>query len=80
MEQKPKLAGGPAQPARSTDVVKEEIAKSAQTAQLLCADLRSAYKAADDPLLHIILLRLTKLANELYSEVAQVEVAIGERK
>jgi hypothetical protein len=80
MKQKPKLARVPPQPARPTDVVKEEIAKAAQTAQLLRADLGSAYKAADDSLLQIILLRLMKLATELHSEVAQVEVAIGERK
>ena len=80
MKKKPKLAGGPPKPARPTNVVKEEIVKAAQTAQLLRADLGSAYKAADDPLLQIIILRLMKLAAELHSEVDQVAVAMEERK
>ena len=60
-------------------VVVEEITKATQTALLLGSDLGSAYKAAEDPLLQIVLLRLMRLANELRSELARVHTAMGQR-
>ncbi len=72
----------PAVPAKSSatsSVVQEEITKAFQTAQLLGSDLGSAYKAAEDPLLQIALLRLLGLANELRSELSRVHTAMEER-
>jgi hypothetical protein len=78
---KPKLKSNPA-PAKSPakpDVVHEEITKAAQTAQLLRSDLGSAYKAAEGPLLQIVLLRLVRLSSDLQSELTQVQAAVTER-
>jgi hypothetical protein len=63
----------------STDMVTEEITKAAQTAQLLRSDLGAAYKAAADPLLQIVLLRIMKLSADLQSELVQVEAAMQDR-
>jgi hypothetical protein len=70
---KPKLrsTAAPAKSSASSRVVQEEITKATQTAQLLGSDLGSAYKAAEDPLLQIVLLRLMRLANELRSELTR---------
>jgi hypothetical protein len=78
---KPKLKSNPvpAKDPAKPDVVNEEITKAAQTAQLLRSDLGSAYKAAEDPLLQIVLLRLMKLSNDLQSELTQVQAAVTER-
>ena len=61
-------------------VVKEEITKAAQTAQLLRADLGTAYKAAADPILRTALLRIMKLSAGLQSELVRVEAKIHGRK
>lgn len=73
----------PRVPTRATTVnavVKEEITKAAQTAQLLRSDLGAAYKRATDPLLQIVLLRIMKLSADLQSELSQLEVAMDDRK
>jgi hypothetical protein len=57
----------------------EEITKATQTAQLLSSDLGSAYQAAEDPLLQIVLLRLMQLTRELRSELTRVHTAMEER-
>ena len=59
-------------------VVREEIAKATQTAQLLNSDLGSAFKAAEDPRLQIVLLRLMELTNELQTELTRVHSAAEE--
>ena len=78
---KPKVKPSPpcANEPATTDVVKEEITKATQTAQLLRSDLGSAYKAAENPLLQIVLLRLMELAGKLQSELTQVQAAVNER-
>jgi hypothetical protein len=57
-------------------VVKEEITKAAQTAQLLRADPSAAYKAAADPLLQMALQRIMKVSADLQAELVQVETAM----
>jgi hypothetical protein len=79
MKPKVKSSPVPAKASATTEVVKEEIAKATQTAQLLRSDLGCAYKAAEDPLLQIVLLRLMELAGKLQSELTQVQAAVNER-
>lgn len=74
-----KSSSGAAAQSAKIRVAKEEITKAAQTAQLLRSDLGGAYKAAEDALLQIVLLRLLGLADQLLSEVSQLQAAMDDR-
>lgn len=80
MRKKSQPSRVPTKAAPVSAVVKEEITKAAQTAELLRADLGAAYKAAADPLLQIALLRIMKLSADFQSELVQIETAMQGRK
>jgi hypothetical protein len=80
MKAKPQPPPPPNKTAPSLAVAVEEITKAAQTAELLRSDLGAAYKAATDPLLQIVLLRIMKLSADLQSELVQVQAAVEDRQ
>jgi hypothetical protein len=57
----------------------EKITKATQTAQLLSADLGNAYKAAEDPLMQIVLTRLMKTTNKVRSDLTRIHTAMEKR-